>query len=120
MGPHLLGKIRATLGVRRLFSRAEFESADFDQSFVRQLGKPLQNIALDDPGRGLVASAEFFDQVGHAHRRRQLAPDFTADSAQSVTATARQAHEYSLTGHVRGHWIGCVTYRRCETYFRHC
>jgi hypothetical protein len=86
----------------------EVTSADFDQPFVRQLPKHLQHITLDNAGRRFVASAELFNQVGHAYGRRQLAPDLTADPPQSVTATALQAHEHRFTTHIRSHRIGCV------------
>src|SRR3984957_1681320 len=94
-------------------------SADFDQPLIYQLRQQLEHIPLDHSVRSFVATAEFLHQVRYPDRGSQLAPDFTADSTQSVTATALQTHEDRLTGHVRRHWVGRVTYDRCQIQLGH-
>src|ERR1700679_585841 len=79
----------------------------------------MEHVALNHPRTGLVAVTEVFDQIRYPHRELHLAPDFTADAAQSVTPTAFQAHEHGFAGHIRSHGIRLVTHDGSETQLRH-
>jgi hypothetical protein len=90
--------------------------ADLDQFLVDELGEELEYVVSDHPGRGFVALAQFVDQFRYEDGGGEAVPHFAADFAESVTATALEAHEDGFSGHIRGHGVRGVADPRCEGY----